>query len=400
LAIGNIIAELISFVGFLYIARILGPENYGIYVTVGTFVGIFGIFILGGLSKVIIRESCQDTSSMRDVLENVIGIRNLFLLSAIAICIISSFFTGFELQIKLYIVLLSADIFQRGITNFLSTIYQVVEKMQYITIFNIISRLFFVSLSILFLSLGYGVLSLFLIHIFVNYLTLLVNYKASDKFVSFKFFSKVKFDSKILKPAVLFSLFSILTVFSTRIDLLMISLLGTSNDVGVYAVAYRVVMMGLMLRNVNATAFYPIFIKRFHRSKVNGRKLIKYSLLLLMMMIVFSLIFSLFCEDLITFFFGKEYRESGKILRILIFFLVSVWATLPFTIAAQATHNEKVMLIIRAVMAGLNIPFNYFLFLKFGPIGIAYSTLIIWGFGSIAMCIFPYRLMKNQGHLV
>ena len=41
LAAGNIVSQLISFVGLIYIARLLGPDDYGVYVTVGAFVSLF-----------------------------------------------------------------------------------------------------------------------------------------------------------------------------------------------------------------------------------------------------------------------------------------------------------------------------------------------------------------------
>ena len=73
--------------------------------------------------------------------------------------------------------------------------------MQYISIFGIANRALFVSLSITFLYLGFGLLSLFIIALFSNFLTLLINYKYSQKLVIFKLFSKIQFDKDVLKPA-------------------------------------------------------------------------------------------------------------------------------------------------------------------------------------------------------
>ena len=84
---------------------------------------------------------------------------------------------------------------------------------------------------------------------------------------------------------------------------------------------------------------------------------------------------------------------------LLVFFLAGVWGTLPFTIAAQATHNENLMLRIRTVMAIFNISLKCVFFNMYGLVGIAYCTLLIWGFGSAAMCALPYRAMKRQGYL-
>ena len=263
LAGGNFITQVITLVGFIYIARMLGPDDYGIYVTVGAFVGIFDILLLSGLSKTVVREGSKDLFSMHVSLEKTIGVRNLLILVAIVVCIISSFFTPYEFQTRLYIIIFSSRFVYDGLREFLETIYQTTEKMQYISIFGIVDRILFVSLSIIFLYLGFGLLALFLIALFSSLSTLLINYKVSKKFVKFNFFSKIQIDKNLLKPALVFSLLGFFGFLISRIDLLMISFLGTAKDVGIYGVANKIAHQGIMLRNFTATAFFPIFVNGF-----------------------------------------------------------------------------------------------------------------------------------------
>ncbi len=400
LAIGNLVIQVITLIGFIYIARMLGPDDYGIYVTVGAFVGIFDLLLLGGLGKAILREASKDLSSMHIVLEKTIALRNFLILGAIIACIICSFFVPYEFQIKLYIILFSLQLADKGIRGFLGTIYQATEKMQYISMFGIVSQALFVSLSIIFLYYGFGLLTLFLVLLFSHFSTLIIYYKHSQKYVNFNFFSRFQFDRDLVWPAFIFSLMGFVGFLITRIDLLMISFLGNSNEVGIYGVAYRIASQGVMLRNVTATAFFPISVKRFHKSPINSSRLLKYSLFFFGGIFVLSLAASLFIEDIITFLFGAQFKYSGEILRVLIFSLAFSWATLPYTTAAQATHNEKYMVILWSVMAGLNVVLNYIFYLKYGLIGIAYSTLVVFAVGGFLVCSITYRIMKKQGHLV
>ena len=59
---GNFLSQAISFVGFVFIARMLGAEDYGIYVTVGAFVGMFDLLLLTGLHKTILREGSKNVT--------------------------------------------------------------------------------------------------------------------------------------------------------------------------------------------------------------------------------------------------------------------------------------------------------------------------------------------------
>jgi len=399
LALGNLLSKVIVFIGFIFIARLLGPENYGIYATVGAFVGFFQIFLVQGLSKVIVREGSKNIDSSEEVLKKTIGLRNLLILTAVALCITVSFFTPYEAQTKLYIIIFSSQLAYMGLTNFIGSIYQIKEKMQHMALFDILNRFLFISLSILFLYLGFGLLSLFIIAFFSYAVTLYFNYKHSQRFLKFNLFSKVRFDDRIVKPAVIFSLLAFLHFLVSRIDLLMISFLGTPSDVGIYGVAYKVAQQGMMLRNVTSTAFFPIFVKIFYKRSIKGRKVVAYSLLFLVAILLGCTGLSLCIKDIISFLFGIEYMQSGALLSVLIFYLGFAWATLPFTVILQATHNEKFFLIPNSIMAGLNIILNYILFLKFGLIGIAYSTIAVWVIGGSIINVFGYSVMKKQKYL-
>ena len=400
LAIGKLLTQIISFVGFVYIARMLGPDDYGIYTIVGAFVGLFTLFTFTGLNKVVLREGSKDISEMHRVLENTVGIRNIFIILSICLCIVASFFTPYDLQVKLYIILFSAELAYTGIDGFLSTIFQASERMQYPALFGISNKVIIVVLSVVFLYLGYGLLSLFLIRLFSHFIIIIGFYRVSKRFVSFKFFSRPRINKELIKPAITFSLLALVALLASQIDLVMISFLGTKEDVGIYGVSYNIARQSLMLRGSFSIAFFPVAVKRFQNRHMMGRTLIKYSTMFFIAILAISVVIFFYAEMMITFLFGNEYKESGEILRVLIFYLCFGWSAVPFESAAQATHNEKLLLISRSIMAGLNIPLNYIFFLWYGLIGIAYSTLVVFSLGNSILCTSVFRTLKRQGHLV
>jgi len=400
LSVGNFAVQIINIVGFIYIARMLEAQNYGIYVTVGTFVGMFEFVLLEGLNKSVMREGSKDLTKMQAQLENNIGIRNALILAAIIICMISCLFVPYELQTKLYIILFSFQLGYTGLIGFLGTIFQATENMKYISIFGIFNRILFVGLSILFLYLGFGLMALFLISLFSNLFTLLLNFRISRKFIKFNLLAKIHVDMKILKPGIIFSLMNFVGFLTTRVDVLMISFLGTPTDVGVYGLAYRIAEQGVVLRNLIVTAFFPIFIKRFSAAKVQASRLIRLSVLIFIGIFLATFLASFIVKGLVVRVFGLQYEPSGRILEVLLFFLAFAWADMLFATAAQATHNEKYLLIIAAIMAVANVVLNYVFFLQFGLIGIAYSTLVVTFVGTMSEILVSYRVMKSQGHLV
>lgn len=400
LALGNLVTQVIGLVGFAYIARVLGPNDYGVYLTVGAFVGMFDVLLLSGLDKVIIREGSQDVSAMHYSLEKTIGIRNVLSLLAIVVCIVCSFFAPYEVQTKLYIVLFSSQLAYRGLQGFLQTIYQATERMRYIAILGVVNRTLSIGLSMVFLYCGFGLLSLLLILLGSDLATVLATYKHSQTLVPFRFFSKVQLDKTLLKPALVFSLLGFMGFFASQIDLLMISFLGTAKQVGVYGVAHKIAQQGEVLRNFCSIAFFPILVKCFHERTMSSRLMVKYSLYFFAGILALSVAASFFVEGAVTLLFGRDYAESGTILRVLIFYLAFAWGTLPFVSALQATRNERFMVIPALGMGGANVALDYVFFTQYGTIGIAYATLVVQTGICTFYCFMAYRLLRRQGYLV
>lgn len=394
-----LIKTLIGFFGIVYIARLLGPEYYGVYVTASTFVGMFTTVGLYGLHRAIIREGCRNPKDFEKILEENFGIKNVFLISAIVLCCVASLFTNYETSTKIYIFIFTFSIWARGLEGYVGTIYQVTEKMKYIPLFDIIETSLFVFAGILFIKLGYGVFSLVIISAYSPVITLVMRYVHSKKLVDYKLSFKLKLRSELLKAAIVFSLINFFNLLTTRVDILMISFLDTPGAVGIYGVAYKIVYQGFMLRELFIVAFFPIAIKTFCVNKVKGRSIIKYSLLFSMMMLGVATVGYFYATDLVLILYGTSYEESGKILGVLLFYLVFWWSTLPFTISLKATNNEKVVVYCMALIATMNIPLNYILWHIYGLIGIAYSTIIVWSVGSILLNLYSYYILKKNGHL-
>lgn len=399
LAIGNLVTQAITLGGFIYIARTLGNEQYGVYATVMAFASMFTMFTFKGLNKVIVRTGSRDLSSLRTLFDRVIGVRLLFLFASMALCILCVQLTPYDTNTRLLIVLYSFHIFYEGMNTFFSGIYQIVEKMQFISVFNITNRTLFVLLAILFLYLGHGVATLIVIAVVVNLVTIAANYIVTRRFVKFNLLSPIRFEREILKPSLSLSLFTMVATLSMRFDLFLISLLGTPVEVGIYAVANRIVKEGHMLKNINSMAFFPVLVKRFDEGRVNGTKMVRYALGFFIGVLLLSTLFTFFSTDLVVLVFGEDYQESGRLLSVLVFYLAAVWGTLPFTIAAQATDNEDLLLKIRTAMAVAGVILKTVCFLLYGLMGVAVCTVIVWTLGGLATCILPYRAMKRQGRL-
>lgn len=399
LTIGHFITMAINFFGFIYIARILQPTDYGIYVSVVSFVGLFDILTFKGFNKVILREGSKDLNQMGYYFEKSIGLKLFFTILSIIVCVFSSIILPYSLQEKIYIVIYSLILIHHSLFGFFSTIFQAAEKMQYISALKILDRTFFIGLSIIFLYFGFGILALIMLSVVIEIFILIINYRLTKKFIKFKFLTKIKIDKRIIKPALVFSILSFTVLVTTKIDLVMLSWLGTSRDVGIYGVAHQILRNGSNIKTLIAISFYPIFIKTFHNRIIKWRIILKYSFLLGFGILILAIIGSIISVPLITFLFGEAYSESGVILSVLIFYLVFSFYSIPFTNILQATHNEIINLSICWITPASNIILNYIFFNIFGVIGIAYSTLVSSSLFVPILVFTCWRFLKKQNRI-
>jgi O-antigen/teichoic acid export membrane protein len=251
--------------------------------------------------------------------------------------------------------------------------------------------------SIFFLYLGAGVLVILLVNLLSKFLILAINYLNSRKLIRFKInFKNVRVQYNIIKPTLIFSLNKFLESFAIRVDLIMISFLSTSIDVGIYGVAHQIASEGIMIRNIIAMAFFPIAVKFFYDKSIKRKTLFTYAFALFFLVLVACVFVSFFVQDIVVLVFGEKYNESGHILIFLIFALSFAFYNLPLTTYLQATQNEHLLLVVPCVAAPLNISLNIVFFAKFGLIGIAYSTLVVFFTQSLIISLLTWRKSRFQ----
>lgn len=394
---GNIGIQVISFFAAVYIARKLGPENYGVFNTVTAFVAMFAFITLSGINNTLVREGSRNPKRHGEILQNVISAQIWLCFLAILIAIISSLFTSYNSDIKIFIALFSITLFINAIKGSLNSVYQVTERMQFISILNLINYGLYALLAVVFLYLGYGVFALIVISITSNLLSLILNYKISQRIVPYKLSIKPQIEGALLKSGFIFSLIIFFGFLYSKVDIVMASIFLTSKDVGLYSVGFKLVNIGEMVGNMVSLAFFPIVVKRFRNGPIPEKRLLRLSFLIFAIVFPVCFLISIFSKHIILLLFGAQYLEASKILRILVWVLAIGNPAWPFIWSMKANYHEKEVLYVTPLRSMSNVFLNYMLLKKWGIVGIAYSTIIthLWYFPLVCFGYYYYVLKKN-----
>ena len=394
---GNAISAVISFVITVYIARLLPVSDFGSYITVISFVTLFGIFTDFGINTVIIREGAKNPEDTHNLIFSTMGLKYLMSLASMLAVIVFALFTPYSLEVKALIVLMSITLLMGGIGSMFSAVFNIYQDMKYISIIQIAERTTFASFAFIFLIAGLGVPGVILAIIIAAFVSLLLSFVLSRRIHYYKLNFRPILDYTILMPAFWFGIAGLLGTVWQRVDTIMLSLLTNMTQVGLYTPAVNYVGIGDMAVLALTGAFFPIVSRTVHERRVSKKELSKYLGYFAVAGLVIVAVTYAFGGELMILAFGPKYAESIVFINILIIGFAVNLVTIPTSLLLDATNNQKVHVLNATYLTGVNVGLNLILIPALGALGASYATTISQSLGAaLGIPIALYVLRRSH----
>ena len=370
-----------------WVARHLGPSDFGLFNFAHSFVGLFAALSTLGLEDLLMREVLQDKKQKGTILGTACVLKTLgsFLLFLCVYLTIPFINTKEETHIIVFIF--AASFFFRSF-NVIDYYFRSEVLSRYI-VFSNLASLIICSLIRIFLIINGKSLIYFAAVVFIDLALCALFYGI---FYTWKenFFKDWKFDFLIAKKLLyntwpLF-LIGILTGIDIRIDQIMLNQMIGPEATGYYAAATRINESLFWLFEVFTIALFPAIInaKKENTQKYTARLEHFYTFMIIIFLISFlPLIF--FSKNIIAILYGNQYALSADILKVNAacgFFIAMKCAQARWSIAENL---QRYNLIIQIVSSLCNILLNFILIKKFGVMGAAYGTLLAHTIGVIVV---------------
>jgi O-antigen/teichoic acid export membrane protein len=274
-------------------------------------------------------------------------------------------------------------------------IFRAYEKMGYeatITIFISILRIL---LSLLFLYLGYGIITLGLIFIFSGILEfIIIFFVCRKKFVKPKLEIDISFIKKSIKISLPLAVVSLFGIIYVKIDTVMLSFMKGDAVVGWYNAAYSLTLGFNQIPILIMNALLPLLSYSYIYSKKSLKiaydKSFKY---LFYLGLPLSIGIFMLADGIIFFFYGAKFVNSIVALKILAWDILIKFLYLCSSYILISTDKQKQMTIIVIATALLNITLNLFLIPIYSYIGSGIATLITEFF---LLLIYLYINARNS----
>jgi O-antigen/teichoic acid export membrane protein len=376
-----------AFVLFLvfnvFLSRTLGVENFGkwsFYFSIISIISVLSYFGINNASNKFIAQF-NKTIFIKDVINSSIKIRFFISLIFSVVFLIFSqiiLINYGNLEMKRFFLCATPFIFLSGFVEYLKSVFSGLHRIKFnfiITIleygFKLIFILFLVILSTkLWVVMGSLVLSLFITSLIGLYL--LYNFFYNSLKQTGKDFKK-----KILQYSYPLLIISLGSLALTEIDTVMIGLLSSSYEVGVYAIAKQIILKLPHISFAIALGTMPIFAKITEENKEELKKkflkIIKINALIFTIVCVLLVFLSPFFIPLI---FGVAYKASVLPLQILSIYLFFLASSIILNNFLDYSGKAKKRAIHMSITLCFNVLLNLILIPKYGSVGAAISTTI------------------------
>lgn len=376
----QVIRLIFPIITYPYVSRILGPEGLGSVSYAQTLANNFVTFGLLGIPIYAAREiskSREDTTVLQSTFSEIMTLS--FICSILATG--GYFLLGLinRGMMSWLFILFGVDVCFSWLR--LDWLYQGMEEFRYITIRNLILRI--ASLFVMFLIIKnqehyfrYGVL-----WVSSGFLSGLINFGFSYKYVHFSCNIKVKNLWKHLKNSLGSTLILISSFLYSSVDVLMLG--GLLDDgkvsVGYYSVAARLTRIIISI----VVAVNGVVMVRIANRKMKGKETevigyIKKNIDYVLFLAIPSMLgIFIIAKDFILVFAGNQFIPSAKTLRILC--LEIIFIAISGVIQNQilfAQGKERVIVKILSVSLIIALVLNAVLIPRFTHVGAAYATLI------------------------
>lgn len=177
-----------------------------------------------------------------------------------------------------------------------------------------------------------------------------------------------------------------------RGDAILLSLLKTPRDVGIYTVAYRFVDQAFLLPGMFIASIFPIMTRTLHTDKAAAQRVINrvFEFLVLSGMAITLFVYTL-APFLVRLVAGDDFHAAVHPLRILSLAITLLFAAPVFYNVLLARDRQRDLIAIGIVLLIWDVSTNLILIPRYGYNGAAVATICTQAFGLIVLFVAARR---------
>lgn len=371
--------------------RMLGQEGFGAYSTANAFLQIFALLLDLGLNvtlTALLGEHAGDEAYEKRCLSALFTLRIVMAVIVLGLFAPTvAFLFPYPLEIKLAIVALTGSFFFPSLNQVVMGAQQRHLKMQAAAVAENVGRVVSLIGIIVAQAYGAGLVAIMWIITFASFTNFATNFWAARRYAYFGWNWDPEFWKMALKRSWPVGVSIAFGLLYFKADTLILSLVRSQAEVGIYGAAYRVLEILITIPFMYAGVLLPILAHAWAKKDLpHFGRLVSASIdamtLLVLPMIVGTWLLG---RRIMTVVAGADFAASGDILGILIIAIGAIYLNTVFSHAVVAINAQRRMIPVYATAAVISLAAYILLIPAYGMWAAAWITVaseIFVGTGS------------------
>lgn len=393
LVAGRLSSRILQFFLFIYAARRLGADHFGVFSYGFALAHLFSIFMDLGISIYTVQQVSRDHGKAPKYLGAILLAKSVLTILGVLLILAVGVIMQRDETTLWALLILGVCIALDNIGGSFNAIFEAHEKMHYEAI--IISGSNFIMAMTGFTVLYFTPDILLFCTTYAFGATLRA---ASSCVWCLKKYDRpifsidVTFMTDLFRKGLPFALVMIFIHIYGYVDTLILAVYCENAIVGYYNAAYRLVEAPLFIIQSLSTAIFPVLSRLYIQDKSQLIKIVQqFFQKAAALGLSISLVVAMVSKDLIELIYGQEYKAAAAVLPILIF---SIAIIMPNTICGntiRAINKQTVSAKVTGLGAIINMLLNLMLVPYFSLVGAAWATIATELFVLVVQVILIWK---------
>lgn len=365
------------FVG-IYVARYLGPEQFGVYSYALAFVALFGAIAKVGLDGIVVRDLVNHPEKRDVYLGTAFWLKLVGALLSLGLLAIAVQFTANDAATNLYIFIIASGLVFQSI-DVVDFHFQSKVLSKYVSICKLTQLVLSSVLKLYFIFIQADLFWFVLVSL-VDQITLALSLAFAywrQKIGSFFGHFNLGTAKAMLRNSWPLILAGIAVTFYMRIDQIMIKEMLGEREVGLYSAAVRLSEAWYFVPVIITASLFPAIVNAKKTSQdLYHQRLQKLFTLMTWLAIAVALPMTFLADSVVNLLYGQHYLKAGSVLTIHIWGAVFVFLGVASGAFFTVENYTKKSLYRTVFGATSNVLLNLALIPRYGINGAAMATVL------------------------
>ena len=386
-------SQLLSFFLVVYLARVLGPADYGDINMAIAIVSYFNLIATFGLSTVGLREVAGAQGLFREKVDRIFSLRIWLAVFSYGLLVLLGLLFIADMRLLHLVLLYGLGILVAAFL--IDWVFVGMEDLRSLAVANVGSNVLGLAGIFLFVRDASDIYYIPAILTLASVFSCIYLLRLYVGFHPVHICCRLPEFAALLRMSAPMAVTGLLSQVYGNVDMILIGIFVGSAEVGYYSVAYKVVFVISGIIGIYSQSTLPVMVRLFGTDRVLLGEFVQQNLhTVVYFMLPLLTGGTLLAEPIISLFFGEAYAQSATAFSILLFYLFFMAISITLANMVLASKADNLYLGTLTLGATVNVAANLVLIPHWHSAGAATAMLIA---ELAVICYLLFRLWALRG---